>query len=117
MGFPDTWRTQQDHILAALHKRQTGQLPDNLTIDARLEGEVELLQRFDPRQTRLLQSGLHAALMSAVPLLLQRHAQELPVVQLFFSRLLQQTFNVIAQVLHFQATQQRFKFMHHSNSS
>ncbi len=45
MGFPDTWRTQQDHILAALHKRQTGQLPDNLTIDARLEGEVELLQR------------------------------------------------------------------------
>lgn len=116
-GFFDTWRSQQDHVFATLHERQTGQLLDNFTIDARLEGKVELLQRFGPRQTSLLQPGLHATLMPAVPFLLQRHAQELPVVQLFFSRLLQQAFNVITQVLHFQATQQYFKFRHHINSS
>ena len=49
---------------------QTSQFPDNLTIDARLEGKVELFQRFDPRQTSLLQPELHTALMSAVPFLL-----------------------------------------------
>ncbi|KJT54745.1 hypothetical protein SEEH4588_12993, partial [Salmonella enterica subsp. enterica serovar Heidelberg str. RI-11-014588] len=48
---------QQDHILAALHERQTGQLPDDLTIDAWLEAEVELLQRFDSWQTSLFQPG------------------------------------------------------------
>lgn len=67
---------QQDHILAALHERQTGQLPDDLTIDAWLEAEVELLQRFDSWQTSLFQPGFHSALMSAVLFLLQRHAQE-----------------------------------------
>jgi hypothetical protein len=49
MGFPDTRSPQKDHILAALHERQTYQLPDNLTIDAGLKGEVELFQRLNPR--------------------------------------------------------------------
>ncbi|CAM8203229.1 hypothetical protein ESCOMMO057M_23750 [Escherichia coli] len=51
MSFSDTRRSQQDHVFAALHERQTSQFPDNLTVDARLEGKVELLQRFDPRVT------------------------------------------------------------------
>lgn len=67
---------QQDHIHAALHERQTGQLPDDLMIDAWLEAEVELLQRFDSWQTSLFQPGFHSALMSAVLFLRQRHAQE-----------------------------------------
>lgn len=75
VGFP-LRGPQQDHILAALHERQTGQLPDDLTIDAWLEAEVELLQRFDSWQTSLFQPGFHSALMSAVLFLLQRHAQE-----------------------------------------
>lgn len=70
MSFSDTKRSQQDHVFAALHERQTGQFPNNLTVDARLEGKVELLQRFDLRQTSLLQPGLHTALMPAVPFLL-----------------------------------------------
>lgn len=45
-------------------------------IDAWLEAEVELLQRFDSWQTSLFQPGFHSALMSAVLFLLQRHAQE-----------------------------------------
>ncbi|VDY45189.1 Uncharacterised protein [Salmonella enterica subsp. enterica serovar Daytona] len=75
-GFSPLRGPQQDHILAALHERQTGQLPDDLTIDAWLEAEVELLQRFDSWQTSLFQPGFHSALMSAVLFLLQRHAQE-----------------------------------------
>ena len=55
---------------AVIHERQTSQFPDNLTIDSQLEGKVELLQRFDPRLTSLLQLGLHTALMPAVPFLL-----------------------------------------------
>ncbi|CST06322.1 Uncharacterised protein [Shigella sonnei] len=39
-------------------------------VDARLEGKAELLQLFAPRQTSLLQPGLHTALMPAVPFLL-----------------------------------------------
>ena len=62
--------TRRSHVFAALHERQTSQFPNNLTVDARLEGKVELLQRFDPRQTSLLQPGLHTALMPAVPFLL-----------------------------------------------
>ena len=46
MSFSDTRRPQQDNVFAALHERQTSQFPDNLTIDARLEGKVELLQRW-----------------------------------------------------------------------
>ncbi|HID7503027.1 TPA: hypothetical protein ACXHWM_001763 [Salmonella enterica] len=45
-------------------------------IDAWLEAEVELLQRFGSWQTSLFQPGFHSALMSAVLFLLQRHAQE-----------------------------------------
>lgn len=54
MGFTHTWWSPLDHVLAALHERQPGQFPNNLTIDTRLEAEVELLQRFDPGQASLL---------------------------------------------------------------
>ena len=33
MSFSDTRRSQQDHVFAALHERQTSQFPNNLTVD------------------------------------------------------------------------------------
>ncbi|STJ03588.1 Uncharacterised protein [Escherichia coli] len=77
MRFTHTGRTQQDHVLATLHERQPGQLTDDLTIDTWLEAEVELLQRFDPREAGLFSAGTPYRADAPVPFLLQRHAQEL----------------------------------------
>jgi hypothetical protein len=52
MLLPDTRRSQQDDILAVGDESAFGQLLDLFPVDRGLEGEVEVLQRFDVGELR-----------------------------------------------------------------
>jgi hypothetical protein len=47
MGLPNTWRAQEDDVLAVRDEPALGELLDPLLVDRRLEGEVEGLEGLD----------------------------------------------------------------------
>lgn len=52
MRLADTRRAQQDDVLLALEEAELVQALDLLTLDRRLKGEVEILERLDRREAR-----------------------------------------------------------------
>ncbi len=54
MCFADPRSSDEQYILCRVHELQRGQLPDQLLVDLRLEGEVKLLQALDLREARTL---------------------------------------------------------------
>src|SRR5690606_28776573 len=64
VGLADAGRAEEDHVLLALHKAQLVQALDLLAPDARLEAEVEALERLDRRQSGGAHGGLEAAVVS-----------------------------------------------------
>ena len=55
--FPDAWRAEQDHVLAAVQEAELVQALDLLALDAGLEGKVELIERLHSRQPRRMEAG------------------------------------------------------------
>src|SRR5690606_22276523 len=68
VGLADPGRAEEDHVLLALHKAQLVQALDLLAPDARLEAEVEALERLDRRQSGGAHGGRGAAVVSAFDL-------------------------------------------------
>ena len=62
--FPDAWRAEQDHVLAAVQEAELVQALDLLALDAGLEGEVELIERLHSRQPRRAHGGLETAVVA-----------------------------------------------------
>ena len=60
--FPHAGRTEQDHVLGAVHEAELMQALDLLALDAGLEGEVELGERLHRRQP----GGSHRSLQAPV---------------------------------------------------
>ncbi len=52
--LPTPGDSDEQYILCRVHELQRGQLPDQLLVDLRLEGEVKLLQALDLREARTL---------------------------------------------------------------
>ena len=67
MGFANSRRAQDDHVVAAFDEAQPGQLAHLPAVQAGLEVEIELVEGLDPREARLAQPGFDAALVASLP--------------------------------------------------
>ena len=88
MGLPHPWRAEHDDVRGPLDEGQAGELAHHFTVEAGLEGEVELLERLHPRQARQLEPTLHPVQVSSLPLDLQRFGEKSLVVEFALGRLL-----------------------------
>jgi len=100
VGLAHPGRAEQDDVLAALHEAQPAELPDHLAVDARLEGEVELLDGLHPREAGNLLTGFDHLEVPAVPLRLQGIEEELPIALVLLGGLFAERVDLVAQVLH-----------------
>ncbi len=79
-------RAQEDDVLAAVQEVELAEVQDQVALEARLEGEVELLKRFACREPGGLDAGLAAVAVAAVGLGLQQGSGELLVGPLVGAR-------------------------------
>ena len=112
VGLAHPRRPQQQDVLRPAHEPQGGELPHHLGVNGRLEVEVELLQGLQPGQPGLLQPGLGAFLVPALPLAGQGIDQELPVSQVVLGGLFAYRVQLRTQVVHLQPVDQVFQFHH-----
>ncbi len=76
VGLADARGSEEDHVLAPLDEAELVQTLDLLALDRGLEGKVELLDRFDRRQSRGAHRGLHRSISSSQCLHRQRSLGE-----------------------------------------
>src|SRR5262249_25683271 len=85
-------------------------------VDARLEVEVELVERLDPGKPRELEPRFDAAQLTAPPLGLERLAEETPQIELLLGGVLADAVELRRQVLHPHSLEQRHE-LHDATSS
>jgi hypothetical protein len=110
MRLADTGRSEEHDVVRTLDEAAAGELAHDLAIDRRLEVEVELVERFDPRQPRLFQAALDAALVAAVPLGFERAGEEAFEIEVALRRLLAHAIELREQVLHLHPLEQGGQF-------
>jgi hypothetical protein len=81
MGLADAGRPEQDDVLGALDEAQAGELAHLPAVDGRLELDIELVERLDPRQAGQLEPALDAALVAAAPFGLEGLGEKALVVE------------------------------------
>jgi hypothetical protein len=110
MGLADAGWAEQDDILRALDEAQTGELAHLPAVDRRLELEVKLIERLNPRQTGQLESAFDAALVPAAPFGLERLGEKALVVEVPLGRVLADTVELGKEVLHLHPFEEAGQF-------
>ena len=77
MGLAHARRSQEQDVLMARQKGEVEERIDLASVQVRLKGEVEVIDRLYERQARDLERGLQAPLLLAGDLLLQQGVQHL----------------------------------------
>lgn len=90
MGFSGTGLADQQHRLGAFKVPALGQGSDARSRDVRRLREVELFQRFDPRQMRVLEAQFNRAPLAVFDLALQQSLQVMQMRVLLLGRFLGQ---------------------------
>ena len=76
VAFPDTWRPDQQDVLALAHELAGGQLVDRLALDGGVEAPVEVVQGLPLAKAGGLEPARDQALASDVEFILEDEFQE-----------------------------------------
>jgi hypothetical protein len=110
MGLADPGRAEQDDVLGALDETQAGELAHLPAVDRRLELEVELIERLDPRQPGQLEPALDAPLVPAAPFGFERLGEKALVVEVALGGVLAHAVELGEEMLHLHALEEDGQF-------
>jgi hypothetical protein len=92
MRLADAGRPLQDHVGSLMHKPQGARFVDLPLVDGWLKAEIELLECFQVRQVRQLQSGLEVTLSARVGFGVHHFGEEIGIGRFLLGGGFQQRF-------------------------